>query len=287
MPVVTISRMLGALGDEIGEALAEHLGFRLVSRQDLVRLTCQPGNHDEPGWEHSLQEAERSPSFLERLSVDRRRYARLLRRVVVELVDQDKVIIVGLGAGQFLQGLPQVLCSLMVAPDEVRVVRVIEANAQAAHASMEHVLSHEEARKLVRRRDRDTTGYMRYLFQIDWRDACHWDLVINTGRFRVDEAVAILASVVQGGQLTPGPDDRQRLADLMLTGRVEAALNDLAGLWVDGLDVRWVDGLDVRSRDGRVVLEGTVNEAAERDAVGETVQAVEGVRAIDNNVRVI
>ena len=277
MPVLTISRMQGALGDEIAQSLAERLGFHLVNRHDLARLASgPPGSHYEPAWEHSLQDVERSPSFVHRLTADRRRYARFLRHAVVELTAQDNVIIVGLGAGQFLQGLRQVVCSLVVAPEEVRVARLIEAaNTQAA---AEHVLSHEEARKLVRRHERDTAGYMRYLFQIDWLDAYHWDLVINTGRFSVDEAVAILASAVEGGLLTPGTDDEQRLADLTLTSRAETALSDL--------DALWVEGMGVQAHHGRVVLEGTVTGEAEREAAEEMVRAVDGVQGIDNNLRI-
>lgn len=143
MPVLTISRMPGALGDEIAQSLAEQLGFRLVSRQELPRLASgPPGSRDEPAWEHSLQDAERSPSFFQRLTADRRRYARSLRRAVVELAQQGNVIIVGLGGGQVLHGLHQVLRTLVIAPEEVRVARLIEANVRAAR---EHVLSHEEA----------------------------------------------------------------------------------------------------------------------------------------------
>jgi cytidylate kinase len=276
MPVLTISRMPGALGDEIAQSVAEQLGFRLVSRQELARLASgPPGSRDEPAWEHSLQDAERSPSFFQRLTADRRSYARSLRRAVVELAQQGDVIIVGLGGGQVLQGLHQVLRTLVIAPEEVRVARLIEANVRAAR---EHVLSHEEARTLVRRHERDTAGYMRYLFQIDWLDACHWDLVINTGRFSLDEAVAILAATVQGGLLIGGPGDRHRLADLVLTGHVEKALSDL--------DTLWIDGMDVQAHRGRVVLDGTVTCEAERGLAEETVRAVDGVQGMDNKLRI-
>jgi cytidylate kinase len=273
MGVITISRVPGSMGDTLARALAERLQYRLVERVELVQLAETIGGADV-AWERSPELRERSPSFWERLNEERRRYASVLRRVTTHLAEQDRVVIVGLGAGQMLRGLRHVLRVQVVAPADVRLERVMERGFDDIRGP----LSRDKARDLMRQRDRESTGYMRYLFNIDWMDPQHWDLVINTGRFSVPEAVEIIASIAESSLLEPSPADRQRLANLVLASRVEAS--------VLGDPSVWVNGLKVVAQDGQVRLEGEVITEDDREAVEQVVRAIEGVRLVDNDLRV-
>ena len=273
MGVITISRVPGSMGDTLARALAERLQYRLVERAELVQLAETIGGADV-AWERSPELRERSPSFWERLNEERRRYASVLRRVTTHLAEQDRVVIVGLGAGQFLRGLRHVLRVQVVAPMDVRLERVMERGFDEIRGP----LTRDKARDLMRQRDRESTGYMRYLFNIDWMEPQHWDLVINTGRFSVPEAVEIIASIAESSLLEPSPADRQRLANLVLASRVEAS--------VLGDPSVWVNGLKVVAQDGQVRLEGEVITEDDREAVEQVVRAIEGVRLVDNDLRV-
>jgi len=139
-------------------------------------------------------------------------------------------------------------------------------------------LTRDRARELIRHSDRESTGYMRYLFNIDWMDPQHWDLVINTGRFTVPESVELIKAIVDSGVLAPSALDRQRMANLVLASRVESTvLNDPSV---------WVNGLKVVAELGDVRLEGEVITEDDRDTVEQVVRAIEGVRSIDNDLRV-
>jgi cytidylate kinase len=273
MGVVTISRVPGSSGDILARALAERLQYRLVDRRELVQLAETVGGADV-AWERSPELRERSPSFWERLNEERRRYASVLRRVTTHLAEQDRVVIVGLGAGQMLRGLGNVLRVQVVAPMEVRLERVMERGFD----DIAGPLSRERARDLIRQRDRESTGYMRYLFNIDWMDPQYWDLVINTGRFEVPQAVEVIAGIIESGMLEPSAADRQRLENLVLASRVEASVLSDPSVWVNGLKVV--------AQDGRVRLEGEVITEDDREAVEQVVRAIEGVRLVDNDLRV-
>lgn len=272
MAVVTVSRQPGSLGDLLARSLAEHLGYRLVERQELARLAA--AQLGPAGWVRAAELEERTPTFWERLTSERQRSLSALRRVVTDLAERDNVVIVGLGAGQLLPPLRQVRRVLVIAPDDWRLERLMESGFEEAPGP----LSREQARDLLRRRDQDAAGYVRYLFHFDWLDPRHWDLVINSARVPIAEAVRLLAAPIELGLLEPSAEDRQRLADLALASRVEAALLCEAPVGVRRLRVT--------AAGGTVRLEGEVTLDEEIAIVEETVRAIPGVRAVDNRLGV-
>jgi cytidylate kinase len=273
MAVITISRHPGSLGDTLARALADRLAYRLVERRELIKLAERIGGSDV-AWDRAPELRERSPSFWERLNEGRRRYASVLRRVTLHLAEEGDVVIAGLGAGQLLKGLGNVLRMQVIAPMDVRLERVMERG----YDEIPGPLSRDKARDAIRRADRDTAGFMRYLFNIDWMDPQHWDIVLNTGRFSVEEAVDMIAAIVESGILEPTALDKQRLGNLGLASRIEAT--------VLGDPTVWVNGLRVVAQDGRVRIEGEVITEEDRDAVEQVVRMIEGVRQIDNDLRV-
>jgi cytidylate kinase len=273
MAVITISRHPGSLGDTIARAIAERLNYRLVERAELIRVAERIGGTDV-AWDRAPEMRERSPSFWERLNEERRRYASVLRRATTQLAEEDDVVIVGLGGGQLLKGLSNVLRLQIIAPIDVRMERVMERGFDEIAGP----LTREQARDLIRKADRDIGGYMRYLFNIDWLESHHWDLVINTGRFNVTESVEIVAAIVDSGMLEPNALDKQRLANLALASRVEAT--------VLGDPTVWANGLKVVAQDGRVRIEGEVITEEDREAVEQIVRAIDGVRSVENDLRV-
>src|SRR5438067_470417 len=194
MAVITISRHPGSLGDTSARALAARLSYRLVERGELVQLAERIGGSDV-AWDRAPELRERSPSFWERLNEERRRYASVLRRVTTQLAEDDDVVIVGLGSGQLLKGLGNVLRLQIIAPMDVRLERVMERGFDDVAGP----LSRDPAGDLIRKADRDTSGYMRYMFNIDWPEPHHWDLVINTGRFGVGETLDMVAAIADRG----------------------------------------------------------------------------------------
>jgi cytidylate kinase len=273
MAVITVSRQLGSLGDQLAEVVARRLEYRLVGRQELVRLAAGLGEPD-PSLERSPELRERSPSFWERLNEERRRYFSVLRNVVLHLAEQDDVVIVGLGAGQLLKGFNHVLRLQVVAPLDLRIERVVETGLD----EIPRRLTREHARDLVRQRDRDAAGYIRYLFHIEWMEPQHWDLIINTARFAFPQAADVVVSIVERGMLAPTSEDSQRLADLTLASQVEVTLLNQPNVWVNALKVR--------AENGRVRIEGEVIADEDREAVEQVVRAIEGVRIIDNDLRI-
>ena len=69
MPVVTIARLLGSRGDEIGRALADRLNYRYLDHRLLLDYVREFGEVEA----NAPEIAETRPSFWERLNEERRR----------------------------------------------------------------------------------------------------------------------------------------------------------------------------------------------------------------------
>jgi len=270
MPVVTIARQLGSLGDEIGEALAARLGFRYLDHHLLPSYVRDFGEV-EP---NAPEIAETRPSFWERLNEERRRHAIMVRSGVYRFARDNDAVIVGLGANVLLGGLSHVLRVLTVAAITPRVERVMQKGTVGNPTP----LAREEAIEIVRRSDRERSGYIRYMHNTDWNDVHGYDLVLNTSNLAIEQGVAWTAAALERAEVTPTAGSLQAIEDLALAGRVEAILISNSGLWVHGLKAT--------AERGVVTISGEVITDEDREYAEEAARAVDGVRLIVNELRI-
>lgn len=271
MAIITVTRQIGSEGDAIGRALAERLGYRFLDKRSVAQAMRAYGDDVAPG---TPEIEEKQPSFWERLNEERRRHTIMLRSAVYSFALEDNCVIVGVGASMLLRGLSHVLKVLCVAPFEVRVKRVMEQGAPEQGGPLER----EAAVELVRNRDREVAGYLRYLFNVDYLDPKLYDVVLNTGRWEVPGAVEYLSDLLQLPELTKTPESAQRLADLALGSLVEARIVSSTGVWVHGLRAT--------AERGVVTITGEVITDEDRDIAEEIAGAVPGVRSVINELRI-
>ena len=87
-------------------------------------------------------------------------------------------------------------------------------------------------------------------------------------------AVLFVGAAACGDQPAPKPDPNQELA-----ARVKKALEGAAKIQAAGIDVT--------AADGRVSLWGTAATAAERKRAESVASRVDGVRSVDNQIKVV
>jgi cytidylate kinase len=264
--VITFSREAHSGTRDLARLLAERLGYRYVSRDELTQaVAARSGLDRTPQTAESEGRAlSRLEQLGEQLTGDRANYEAALKAVVTELALADNVVMVGHGAGQFLRDLPSVVRVFVVAPMEDRVARVIaEGEADA-----------ERARRLIDEQDRESGAYLRYLFGIDWLDPHQWDLVINAGRASPSAALDMLAHYVES--LVRSQAEQDTLSRLQLTSRLEQAL--LADPELGVSNVR------VRIEAEGVVLEGEALAQEDRERAEALARAVAPQVALDNRI---
>jgi cytidylate kinase len=265
LTVVTFSREAHSGTQDLAKRLAERLGYRYVSRDEITEaISARSGIKREP----QTQESEgRSLSLWEhlgeQLSGQREAYVGALRSVITELAVHDNVVIVGHGAGLFLTDMRTVVRVFVVAPMSDRVARL----------QAEGVTDPVQAQKMIEDQDRESAEYLRYLFDISWMDPHHWDVVLNTGRADVNAALDMLATYTES--LVRDRAESQDLRRKQIATRLEQSLiaEDLG-----------IDHLSVRFEDEMLTLEGEALTQQERDRAETLARALAPDATIQNAI---
>ncbi|MFZ5584458.1 MAG: cytidylate kinase family protein [Thermodesulfobacteriota bacterium] len=213
MAVITISRQVGSLGDEVAETLAGELGYQLIGAGELRQVACDL----DPRFAEEAKDLqmERGLSVLERLFFAQPVYTSLYAAVILEVASRGGVVILGRGSQVVLRETPQVLRVRVVAPTALRVERVSRAMGIDA----------EEARARVERHDQERRALVRQIFDHDLRDWGLYHLVLNTESLDLAGAVAILKqSVAEVRRLHPDDKLHQVLRPLAVAKLIEARL---------------------------------------------------------------
>jgi cytidylate kinase len=271
MPIVTVTRQLGSEGDAIGRALAERLGYRYLDKRGIAQAMRAYGGDVEPD---APEIEEKKPSFWERLNEERRRHSIMLRSAVYSFAQQDDCVLVGVGASMLLKGLSHALKVLTIASMDARLPRVMERGSLDRPGPVDR----EAAVEMIRTIDRETAGYLRYLFNVDYLEPKQYDVVLNTTRWTVPAAADYLRQLLSLPEITKTAESTQRLEDLALASLVEASLVNNAGIWVHGLRAT--------AERGEVTITGEVITDEDRDVAEEIAAAVPGVKSVINELRI-
>jgi cytidylate kinase len=189
--VLTIEREYGSGAAEIGQKLADQLGWKLwdqlLTDQIARRLECE-SRHIE---EHELRKdpvyyrlfkAFLRGSYEGSLNAHRLKVAdaETIRRTTEQLVrsagDQGNCVIVGRGSAYYLKDLPDAFHIFIYAPFEEKVRRLEKQGKSEA-----------EAIQLVSTVDQDRAAFVKEYFGIDWPARQFFHLMLNSAMG--DEAV--------------------------------------------------------------------------------------------------
>jgi cytidylate kinase len=170
LPVLTLSRELGAGETGFAPTLAARLGLKVcdrelleqeavrlgVSEADIEKVDEQPAGIFQRFWPGSLHQ----------------RYFEALGQLMIELAARGGVLLVGRGGSRFLRDHQQAFHIRLVAPEEVRVRRVME----------HRWLREKPARQLIADSDSRRRRFYEDYFAADWADPLEYHLTVNSGR---------------------------------------------------------------------------------------------------------
>mgnify|MGYP002868713351 CR=1 FL=1 len=230
MAIVTISRQVAALGDEIATALAKELGYEFVNRKIIEKRIVELGFPQEKLSKYD----ERKPNFFASLAKDRDEYLDYVQTAVLESAAKNNCILIGRGSFFILENVPNVLAVRFVANDEIRKARLMK----------EFDWNEKQALQRINESDTNRTGFNKSFFNVNISDASNYHLVLNTGVFDEKTAVPLLKTFVQIFSTPQAENEGQRmLSDMLVCQNLINKLIFEHKLAINFLNAKKVDGI--------------------------------------------
>ena len=268
MAVIAMTREMATLGKDVAAGVAERLNLAVV-HHELVEHDIAERSGMRDSEVHRFLEGE--ASLFERWKIDSSRMSRYTAEEILGLAAKGNVLIRGWGASYLLRSVPHVVSVRICAPMPFREqVLMTRLGAQDRDA----------ARREIERNDAGHNGAMQKMFGIDWKDATHYAIVLNTARMPVAECVEYLVRATESPAFQETAQSRGVLIDELILSRVRSVLDRSFGSATATLG-----GIDATASEGRVTLSGaaTCDERLIVEAV-RLVSDVEGVAGVDNNI---
>ena len=258
MSIIAISRGTKSGGLELTERLSNRLGYKTLSREEVLAESAERFNIMEEFLQVKL---DKTPSLWQRFTDEHGRYIRFIQCALLQAVKQDNVIYHG-HAGQFLlRGLPNVLKLRIEAPLEYRVRPVMA----------EFGYSHNQAVEYIEKVDDERRRWVKMVYNQDWCDPALYDVCVNLQNMSMDNICDVVAMVVAHEDFRTSEDSIKRLNNVALRCDVEAALTSDDKIWRSGHQVT------VTAHDGVISLRGTTKTKELKDLIIDTASRVKGV----------
>jgi CMP/dCMP kinase len=212
--VICISRTVAAGGEQIGQVVAERLGFRYVDEQIITRAAQQAqvdpalvaaAEHRQPMLQRLLDRLALAGDLAGPMSLatgvpidafvpgaggyhampDDLRV--LIRAAIHDIAGRGSAVIVAHAASMALGGTESVLRVLITASPETRAQRLLAAQG----------ISAAEASAAVAASDRERREYFQRFYHIKEELPTHYDLILNTDVLAPAQAIEIILSAAQ------------------------------------------------------------------------------------------
>jgi cytidylate kinase len=187
---IAISREAGALGSSVGREVSARLGWQLYDQELLHRIGEEMGLRASLLQSVDETRANWLRDFLVGLthekSVSDISYVRHLIEVLLSLAAHGECVIVGRGAPHLLPA-DSTLRVRLVAPRPFRVGVIQKARGWSA----------EEAARWIDATDRERAHFVKAHFRKDPADPEQYDLIVNTGRFSVNQSAGLIIDALR------------------------------------------------------------------------------------------
>ena len=183
MAIITVSRQLGAYGDELCKKVAGLMNYRLVTKADIERNIVRLGFPKDKLKKFD----ERCPGFFMRFTKLRDEYLNCLRTAVLSEASGGDCILMGRGSFYILKDIPNHVALRFVSRDEIRINRIMN----------QFSCTKEEAVKKIKSADKRQCNFYKNYFNIDVSDPSFYNIVLNTGERHVLEVAPALAQGIR------------------------------------------------------------------------------------------
>lgn len=193
LPVITIAREYGSGGHDLAVALSDKLQLKLYDKELIEIATKQSGiskesfkNADERagnsllysltmgGYPYGITSAQNLP-INDQLFI-------LQSNIIEKAASEGPCIILGRCGNYILKNHPNVLRIYLTADKEYRKASIVRKG----------LTTEKKAADVISKNDKQRSNYYNFYTNQKWNDLTNYDIVINTSKFSIDEAVRII-----------------------------------------------------------------------------------------------
>jgi hypothetical protein len=259
MPIILISRGTMSGVSLLVKSLVEHMGYRDVSREDLVAKVNEHGEIAN----RIVGAIGTATRAYEQFSQLRRPYIILMRLALLEYIREDNVIYHGYSGHLVVPPMQHMLRVRINAPPSMRIPMTMERLGCDEERAREYILGEDEQRG----------RWARFMYGRDIRDPGLYDMVLNINRLSTPVVCGLLQCTVDNPEFKTRPETVAALERSLIATRIEASI---------ATDPRTRD-LEITAQvfDDRVALIGPWLEQAQRENVLAMASAEAGNRRVD------
>lgn len=185
LTILTVSRQMGSLGDEIAHTLAGRLGWELITRDVVLEKIFAPVCS-----ENELYRLRESAKYFLNPRNETETYLDYLTDQLLVQTARQSAVLVGFGSQVLFCDYEDALHVRLMAPDSVRIERIRKQfNCQDT-----------DAEKIMVTSDRKHKRFVSTVFAADLSDNSLYDLTLNTANLSVDEGCAAITALVREKQ---------------------------------------------------------------------------------------
>jgi CMP/dCMP kinase len=201
--VITLSRQLGSGGAFIGYSVAKELGYQYIDRE-ILRQAAQRLGMDAGALEHL---DERSASLIETimkgfsfgmpemsvplpqsLPVNHKELFVLEGKIMNEIADRYKAVIIGRAGFHALKDRPEVLRVYLYAPEDFRVARIMKARK---------INNKKEVQAIIKESDQARAKFVRDMAGVEWTDTRNYHFCVDSSAFSFSYITSMIIKMVE------------------------------------------------------------------------------------------
>jgi cytidylate kinase len=258
MAIITISRGTYSGGLMIAECLGKALGYRLLSREELLEGAAREYEASKSQLADALQQ---KPGFLQRGRLTKLHYVYCVQAALAKQVRNDNVVYHGYAGHLLLQGIPH----------HMRLKVVSDMDYLERAAMKRGNMSEDDARARIAELDRTRDEWVDWVYGADRNDPATYDLVVNLERIAPKSVCTLVVDTVKRDFVTT-PESQRAIDNLVFTSDIEAQI---------GLDSEInCDRIEVSMDAGVVTISGTVGSLHDADRIRNLVRKKPEVKDI-------
>lgn len=265
MPLITIPREMGSLGKDVAAQVAQQLGKKAIHHEIVDQLADKMRLRKT----HVVRFLDGKAGILEKFSTDHTSMSIYTAAEVLRIAASGEVAVIrGWGANHLLEPVPHVMRVRVCASFDLRVKRMMDRLNTTDKSAVE---------KEIRISDEAITAITRRHFDVNWQDAEHYDLVLNTDRVSVESCTEQVLNMIKSPCFSETPESIKALHDLVLVAQVRAALR--------GDERTRSLKITIEVSDGHAILSGVVETDLLLQHATDVASGVPGITSVTNSLK--